>query len=393
MRALVIGMGISGKSAARFLKEHGYEVVGFDDRTAPEMPADMNFELAVVSPGVPPTHRLVGAAKEAGVEVIGEAELACRYLTNRAVGITGTNGKTTTTLLVTHVLKCAGKKARALGNVGTPLTEGVAHLEPDEIAVIELSSYQLETLQSRVLDAAVILNITPDHLDRHGSLEAYAKAKLRIADCLKQGAPLFAPEGLAAQFDLSGVETFHPLRYSKTVSPDVENGLAAYALCQALGVGLEVFDEAWDTFKKPSHRLEPVREIDGITFINDSKGTNVAATQRAVEGLPGPIVLIAGGRGKGQRYDAWAGAFRDKVSHCCLIGEAAEQIASALDGHCALLRCQTFEEAVEKAREKAKPGTIVLLSPGCASFDMFENYAARGDRFKELINKLKGEQA
>ncbi len=388
MKALVIGMGISGQSAARFLKEHGYDVVCFDDKTAPEMPQEMNFELAVLSPGVPPTHRLVRAAREAGIEVIGEVELACRYLTNRAVGITGTNGKTTTTLLVTHVLKVAGKKARALGNVGTPLTEGVSHLEHDEIAVIELSSYQLETLESKVLDAAVILNITPDHLDRHGSLESYAKAKLRIASSLKPGAPLFAPEGLASQFDLSAVETFHPLCYSKTVSPDVENGLAAYALCQALGVGLEVFDEAWDTFKKPPHRLESVREVGGITFINDSKGTNVAATKRAVEGLPGPIVLIAGGRGKGESYDGWATLFSDKVSHCCIIGEAAEQIASALDGHCSLSHCQTFEEAVESAREKAEPGTIVLLSPGCASFDMFENYAARGDRFRELVNQL-----
>ena len=360
MKALVVGLGVAGRSAARLLERKGYKVVGYDDQTCQleELPPLKSFDLAVVSPGVPPYHKLVRDLMREQVEVIGEIELAARFFQGRAVGITGTNGKTTVAMQVAHVLG-----TEAVGNVGNPFSsfEG-------ELAVVELSSYQLERTRTRFLDAALILNITPDHLDRHKSYEEYVAAKLSIVDLCK--GPTFVPPDLA-----------------KIGTKAYEGGDPAWVLCEHLGVSREHYDRAMATFERPRHRLELVGEFNGVAFVNDSKGTNVAATAYAVKRSDRPVVLIAGGQDKGGSYSPWLESFPGRVKEVLLIGQAAMRIAQALDGEVNYTHCQTLKEAVDRAFELAKRGDAVLLSPGCASFDQFENYKVRGEHFVELVKE------
>lgn len=348
MQYLVIGYGVSGKSAAKFLTERGNSVSVFDDQIEGEAPDLDSCDRVVLSPGVALSHRLVQEALRRGIEVIGEAELGLRYLEGPAVGITGTNGKTTTTLLVTHVLNTCGLKAQALGNVGTPITSG-----GEGIAVVELSSYQLETMSVRVFDAVAITNITPDHLDRYGTFERYRAAKLRIRECAK--------------------------------GPCYEGDDVAFSLCTHFGVTREQFDRACETFKRPAHRLEVIGCVDGITYINDSKATNVESVIYAISQVLGPIVLIAGGRDKGSSYAPWLKAFQNRVEKVCLLGEAKTRIRGALAGVISMEDYSSLEEAVEGARVACRAGGTILLSPGCSSFDMFSNFEARGEAFRKLV--------
>ncbi|MBI3236906.1 MAG: hypothetical protein HYZ48_04320, partial [Chlamydiales bacterium] len=316
-----------GRSAASFLLSQGYEVVGFDDKPrkdfeVPGMLLISSFEeidwsrisLLIVSPGISPKHLVYQKAVELEIEIIGEAELALRYLNCKAVAITGTNGKTTTTLLVEHVLQSAGIRAKALGNVGDSLTSFL-HKSSIEVAVIELSSYQLETLSCRAFDGAVLLNITPDHLERHGSMQGYAKVKFHLSDLLKPCAPFFVSPRVAKEWggfikpsysiypmDIETIERILPLHYRELGEHDIENGMAAWSLCSLLGVSSEIFYQACTTFKKPRHRIEFVRELNGISFINDSKGTNVDAVLYSVKAMKGNIILIAGGVDKVESY-------------------------------------------------------------------------------------------
>jgi len=435
-RILVVGLGVSGRAAAEFLLGKGAVVHGTDSNqkvlAGPEVARLQKnglvvcseeqissvdeFELVVVSPGVPPTQKQYAAALAAGIEVIGEVELACRFMHNaKVLGITGTNGKTTVTLLVTHVLKENGYPARALGNMGVPITSQCESAQ-NEIIVAELSSYQLDTMRTKILDAAVLLNVTPDHLDRYHTMEAYAKSKWHIHDCLKSGGKLYVEEKCAEEYGNLAPGKYLTYGYGKGChlstdlkqlfaekntlgvlpepmqgkkSHDLENVMAAFALCSHVGVSWEQFVSALSTFKKPSHRIEFVTTINGVSYYDDSKGTNIDAVIRAVDSLEGNIILIAGGVDKGAAYTPWIEAFADKVKCICAIGQAAPKLEKDLSHAFKIERCESLEAAVAKASRLAKSKEIVLLSPGCSSFDMFKDYAHRGEVFQEAVKKLK----
>jgi len=439
-KTLIIGLGLSGRAAAAFMLKRGATVSAVDQNrellaTHEELktlrekgletyheqdPLSISqFDLVVVSPGVPPTNPHYAAALAFGVTVIGEVELASRYLTQTCLGITGSNGKTTTTRLVEHVLNNTGKKALAIGNVGVPITSALDELEENEILVAELSSQQLETLQTRILDGAVILNITPNHLDRHGTMEHYAAAKFNIKNCLKKGALLTLHSDCYLAFghllgdtpfqtfgyrpgstffcDQKGIyynetlEFLLPESYRDRVSHDVENMLAAYALCRPMGVTPQGFLQAFQTFKKPPHRIEFVARINGVDFYDDSKGTSLDAVAKAVQSLPGQTILIAGGLHKGAPYTPWIKAFQGRVRCICAIGQAAKLIKEDVGQAVPVEIFESLESAVEHAANMAKKGENVLLSPGCASWDMFKDYVHRGDQFKRIVLALTNE--
>lgn len=434
----VLGLGVSGRSAAHFLLQQGAHLLGIDSNQELLASADVealrqnglitaqeneeinldDYKLMVVSPGISPKNRHYAQARFQGIEIVGEMELACRFLKGRFLGITGTNGKTTVTMLVAHVLNECGKKAKILGNVGIPITSACAESDSgDEIYVVELSSYQLDTMNSRCIDAAVLLNITPDHLDRYQTMEKYARSKMHIGDCLKPNGILYIEEKCDQEYGylLAGLtpktygysptcdlytdksqlfyqgknESILPPQYYGKVSHDLENLMAAYALCRHLGVAPEQFVQAVASFKKPPHRIEFVREYNGVTYYDDSKGTNIDAVIRAVDTLIGKVILIAGGVDKGSAYTPWIAAFADKVKCICAIGQAARKIQHDLAHAIPVVLCNNLDEAVEKASNQAKRGENVLLSPGCSSFDMFRDYAHRGDEFQRLVNEIK----
>lgn len=433
-RVIVLGLGASGKAAAQYLQKQGAHVFGVDrnqevvDKAAISAQVEdqiqhlANFDLMVLSPGIPLTHRLCQMALQSGIEVIGEIELGCRAIANSnpILGITGTNGKTTTTLLIAHILNHAGKKAHALGNVGVPLTQEILSLKKDEIVVLELSSYQLETLQQRVLTAGVILNVTPDHLDRYGTMEAYAASKFAMEKCLKNADALYIEENTYNKYgyllnhpdaktygyskqnflhtDLEKVfvrerEAFVlPASLQGRKNHDLENLLAAYALCRRLNVTPEQFLDALKTFKKPSHRIEWVTDQAGVAYYDDSKGTNVDAVIRAVESLQGNIILIAGGVDKGSSYMPWLAGFTNRVKCICAIGQAAPKIKHELSKYIPVTIFESLEQAVKQAAQIAQAGDNVLLSPGCSSFDMFRDYAHRGQEFQRIVRNMKGEK-
>ncbi len=411
-KILIIGLGKSGIAAAVWLLKEGNEVLGFDDKKVKAIPPGMqiventacldwdDIHFVVVSPGIPSDHPLYRKAIEQGIEVIGEAELALRSLyLNAAVAITGTNGKTTVSLLVEHVLKSAGIKACALGNVGEPLSNYVMRCDPEEILVVELSSYQIETLSSRVFDAAVILNITPDHLDRYPDMQAYAETKCAIQKTLKENGTFFIHPSVAKQYsdllsepyavyvDALEDEWILPMHCAGWGKHDKENALAAWALCRIYGISQAHFLSALKTFQKPHHRIEFVCEIDGICYYDDSKGTNIDAVIHAVDAMSGPVILIAGGVDKGASYLPWADKLKKKIKRILVLGQAAEKIERELCLVFEVERVDSLAMAVESARSIAVKGDAVLLSPGCSSYDMFEDYAHRGREFKRLITR------
>ncbi len=428
-RALVIGFGLSGRSAALFLLKQGWEVVAYDEkrelksdphvreliakgvRLCTQFSYELPVDLVVLSPGVPFHHPLVQGAK--GIDVIGEAELAARFLPKRPwIGVTGTNGKTTVTLFLSHLLRAHGKEAHALGNIGDPLTAHPCE-DPSEVLVVELSSYQLETMQTKVLSHSLLLNVTPDHLDRYSNMDDYAQAKARIqgithglvvvnAKTKRQWPHLFQ-EGVVTfgfepdadvYWDGELVHAFgkkvralpDSLRGVKT--HDVENWLAAWVVAHAMGIDADGFRESLNAFRKPPHRIEYVTTVSGVAFYDDSKGTNLDATMRAVEAMSSPVILIAGGIHKGASYLPWKEAFGGRVKAIVAIGQAAPLIQQELEGHFPVERVATLQEAVETAFGKAEKGDVILLSPGCSSFDMFRDYAHRGEEFQRFARGL-----
>lgn len=438
-QVLVLGLGMSGQSAAQFLLAHGAIAYGVDRHLhvllSPEIQALQQmglrvqlekecqeidvFELVIISPGIPLHHPLVQAAQKAHIPIIGEIELGCHFAKNPLLGITGTNGKTTVTLLVTHVLQQCQFKAHALGNVEVPFTRELMHIPPEDLIVLELSSYQIETLYQPCLETGILLNITPDHLDRYQTMEAYARAKCDLERCLKPQALLYMEEKTEKQYghllkekiprlygyqETSFIYTdlCHVYRAGKQVfelpsilknkqSHEIENLLAAYALCADQGVSGPLFLKAWETFKKPSHRIEFISEQQGVCYYDDSKGTNLDAVIRAVHALEGPIILIAGGMDKGFAYTVWLEEFKNKVKLICAIGQAAAKIAEQLASHFPVMLFKTLEEAVQHAARSAQKGDNVLLSPGCSSLDMFKNYVHRGNEFQRIVRELQKE--
>lgn len=437
-KILVLGLGISGRAAASFLLQQGAQVIGTDQKlqtllshpdlircrqaglqllSEEEISSMHAFDLVVVSPGIPPSNRLYAEACQQGIELIGEVELGCRFIhSHRLVGITGTNGKTTVTLLITHALNHNNRPARALGNIGLPLTQEISTIQSEEVLVVELSSYQLETFYQPVLEAGIILNITPDHLDRYQNMENYAKAKFKLGSCLKKGGTLYVEYSTWQAYSHLGVfanvKTYGyepqcfiytdlkrvfvqqepvftlPQQIQGRPSHDIENILGAFALCRELGLSGEKFQTALDSFKKPAHRIEFVLEKDGISYYDDSKGTNIDAVIRAVGSLTGPIILIAGGVDKGSAYTPWLEAFANKVKGIYAIGQAANKIKQDLTAQIPIYLCDSLEQAVRDASRLAQRGDNVLLSPGCSSYDMFKDYVHRGEVFQKVVRQL-----
>jgi UDP-N-acetylmuramoylalanine--D-glutamate ligase len=447
-KVLVIGAGRSGVAAARFCAARGALVVlndrkEFIDWTndalalkgegvvkllAGDVPSWLldQIELVVVSPGVPTKGIPIRYAERAGAEVIGEIELAWRYLRGRVVGITGTNGKTTTTTLVGELLKDAGLPTQVGGNIGTPLVSLVEASREDGWTVVELSSYQLETIKEFRPTVAVVLNLMPDHMDRYETFADYGAAKHRIfrnqtsgdVAILNADDPVVSgwASGLSAHVTTFSTEreleeglflrgrelvarTWSGERVLLTRDEmqlkglhNVQNVLAALAAGLACGASPDSMRETIRRFAPVEHRLERVAEVGGVTFYNDSKATNVDAAVKAVEALsdePGGIVLILGGRGKNAPYAPLAPLVGRKARALVLIGEDADRIESELKDSARVLRASDMADAVRLAYETAEPGDTVLLAPACASFDMFTSYEHRGRVFKEEVERLR----
>jgi UDP-N-acetylmuramoylalanine--D-glutamate ligase len=373
------------------LREAGVEVVlGAEE---PELLDGM--DLLVKSPGIPTDAPLVTAARERGLTIWSEVELGARLLANPILGITGTNGKTTTSELLGAVFRAANAPVAVAGNVGRPLTGLDGAIAQDAWIVCELSSFQLEDIEELRPRIAVLLNLTPDHLDRHQTLEDYRSAKLRIFENQGPEDVAIVPRGFGAipgearrvEFDVGD-----PLPAEPLVPGDHnrENAAAATAAARAAGIPDTAIAEALRTFEGVPHRLELVREVDGVRFVNDSKATNPEAAERALSAYPPGIRLILGGSRKNSSYAGLAfEAARRGVAKAYLIGEAADEIAEALaDAGVRFSASRTLEQAVVDAFEDAEPGEVVLLSPACASYDQFRDFEERGERFRELVERL-----
>lgn len=417
---LVVGLARSGIGAARLLAERGYDVTAVDAgkpevdlpdavRVALETDGLAQLEHAawvVKSPGVPREASVVGAALERELVVLGEMELGWRLLPNEFIAVTGTNGKTTTAELIGYIHRVAGIAVAVAGNVGRALTSLAGEVGADSVIVCECSSFQLEDALEFAPEAAVLLNVEPDHLDRHGTFDAYREAKLRIFANQGNDAIAVAPSGLDVE-DLGGCarrvcfgdrpDSELALRFGQLFWDEkpliaaadlslrghhnVLNAMAAAAVCLARGIDLDAVAEGLRTFAGVEHRAEELPERGGVHFVNDSKATNVASTLVALEAFAGERVhLILGGEGKGQDF----APLRDAAGTCAgiyLIGAAADEIGAAIGtGE----PCGTLAVAVERARSSAHRGDVVLLSPACASYDQFADFEERGRAFKEL---------
>ncbi len=446
-KVLVVGLGKSGLAAALFLRRHGAQVTVSDVRSAEALAKDIpalleegimveagghglltfrRQDLIVVSPGVPLDTPELVQARNFGRPIIGELELAARFLRGKTLAITGSNGKTTTTTLVGEILEEAGIPTLVGGNIGVPVVALIDESTPDTWSVLEVSSFQLESTEQFHPQIAVILNITPDHLDRHGTFENYARAKERIfaAQTSDDFVVLNADNVRAAQaashasarvfwFSLdrtvpqgAWVEAGHVVyRAAKDTTPErilplhsiplkgehnVENVLAAVCAARLAGASADAIRRAIEKFKAVEHRLEFVATVNGVEFFNDSKATNVDATAKAVAAFNNGIHLILGGKDKNSDYSQLAQLLRQRVRAIYTIGSAAAKIESELRGVVSLHSCETLDRAVSAAASAAHPGEIVLLAPACSSFDQFESYEHRGRVFKELVNEWRG---
>ena len=439
---LVVGGGLSGLAACQFLLSKGAYVTLADHKKRQDLPGEtralfrrgvkylsqrylparLPWQLCVKSPGVPPDIELLQLLKLAAIPVLGELELAYRFAKAPIIAVTGTNGKTTTTALLGYILRQAGFKTLVAGNIGDPL---IAHADEQyDYIVAETSSFQLEDTELFHAKGALFLNLSPDHLDRHGDMEHYLAAKQRIF--LNQQAEDFAvlnyddaavaalaEATLARQFFFSlkqqeaeGVFIKRGQIYLCSAGQNIhvmpaksiymkgrhnwQNALAALAAAWALGVAPARIAEALSTFPGVEHRLEFVCEKDGVAYINDSKGTNPDSTEKALLAYERPLVLIAGGFDKKADFLPLMGLIKERARHLVILGQTAEALLAAARavGYNAVSRAKSLDEAVALAQEQARSGDIVLLSPACASWDMFENFEARGRRFKELVRDL-----
>ena len=430
-RALIVGGGKSGLAAARYLRARGAQVVISDSKPQPaqiefpqtgqaETDAD-GFDTLIQSPGVPLELPIFERARARGARIIGELELAAEELAGFLIGITGANGKTTTTALIGHIFRHAGRPTLVGGNIGVPLTDLVAQSSPDTTVVVELSSFQLETMESFRARIALVLNITPDHLDRHHTFARYVDAKARLVE--RQTAAGFAvlnaaepnTRALAGRtaakviwFNLdapaeSGVACAadqiwlgHVALMPVAAIPlpgrhNVENAMAAAAAAWLAGLEPAVIAEAIGSFPGVEHRIEFVRELDGVRYYNDSKATNVDAAEKAIDAFAGGLWIVLGGKDKQSDYRSLAHRLAAKAKGVLLIGAAApiiRQHLSEVVSSLPLTDCDTLNVAIRTARRLAAPGDIVLLSPACASFDQFQSYEHRGRVFKDLVHSL-----
>lgn len=441
-KALVCGMARSGIAAAKLLNRLGARVTLQDMKKREEISADVLAlegegivlytganpdeiacaqDLIVLSPGIPCDLPFIAAAEEAGIEVISEVELAYRLTPCPITAITGTNGKTTTTTLTGEIMKTAYSGTAVVGNIGIPYSEEVERLTEKDWVVAEISSFQMEKAKEFHPHISAVLNITPDHLNRHKTMDVYIAMKERVfakqtaADfCIlnhgdetcrkmadKTAAKVFffdSSETLAEGIYLDGdaIEVRWGTINETLIHVDelqilgvhnYENVMAAAAMGICAGIALDTIRTVLKGFAGVAHRIEYVATVDGVDYYNDSKGTNVDASIRAVLAMKKPIVLIGGGYDKGSSFDEWTKLFPGRVKHLVLIGVTAPKVRASAEkfGFTAISDCETFEEAVDLCREKAEDGDCVLLSPACASWGMFDNYEQRGDMFKEQV--------
>jgi UDP-N-acetylmuramoylalanine--D-glutamate ligase len=442
--SVVVGLGKTGASCVRYLTRRGIPAAVTDSRRDPPGLAELGglaetldirlggFDLSLLdgasqvlmSPGVSLEEPIAAQARARGIEVLGDIELFARSVRAPVIGITGTNGKSTVTSLLASMAAAAGRRVLAGGNLGKPALDLLDEPVPD-LYVLELSSFQLETTRSLAMVAAVVLNVTSDHMDRYASIEDYARAKERIFEraatmvlnvddpqvaAMRERAGRAAHPPQVVTFSLEcadadftvvrrGSESFLARRGETLLAlsrmkisglHNAANALAALALGEAAGLPIGASLSALEHFPGLAHRSEWVADIAGVRYVDDSKGTNVGATLAAVSGLSGPLILIAGGEGKGQDFAPLAAAFRSKVRHAVLIGKDAPSIEGALAGVCSTERAATMPAAVAAAAAAARRGDTVLLSPACASLDMFRDYNHRGDEFAAAVRALEG---
>jgi UDP-N-acetylmuramoylalanine--D-glutamate ligase len=399
---LIVGLARSGVAAARMLRAHG-RVLGVDSGN-PDVPDDLEAVLEsdglelleraaclVKSPGVPNEAPVVAAARERGIPVLGELELAWRLLPNPFVAVTGTNGKTTTVELLGAIWRAAGRPVAVAGNVGAPVSALVGEVAPEATVVCEVSSFQAEDAQMFAPDIGLLLNLTPDHLDRHGSFEAYREAKLSLFARQTPEQIAIAPDwidlpGEGRRVQLGG-PPLPPDEIRLRGPHNLENASAAATVALAADVPPEAIADALRTFAGVPHRLEEVATIGGVLYVNDSKATNVSSAARGIESFFAGIHLILGGSLKGGGFEDLREPVAERCHACYLIGEAADRLATDLEpAGVPLHRCGELESAVAAARGAARPGEVVLLSPACASYDQFRDYEERGDRFRALVS-------
>jgi len=410
-RVLVVGLARSGKAAAEALVERGAEVVGYDRDEAidvgrlPELGVEFRLgreeetllqgiDLVVKSPGVPGETELVVRARALGVPVWSEIELGARLLPNPILGVTGTNGKTTTSELLGAMFRAADRPVEVAGNVGRPLTSLAGHVDEAAWIVCELSSFQLEDVELLRPRIAVLLNLEPDHLDRHGTFEWYVDTKLRIFETQTEDDVAVVPHGFgptpgaARRVEFSADDPL-PAEPALPGVHNRENAAAATAAARVAGIPEEAIAAALRGFPGVPHRIELLRELHGVRYVNDSKATNVAAALRAIAALrDSPLHVILGGLGKNESYLPLAEAL-DRDDHAYLIGDAAAEIATALDdAGIPHMSCDDLASALGNAAQAVLPGEVVLLSPACASFDQFRDFEARGDEFRRLVEEL-----
>jgi len=446
-RVLVVGLGKSGVASALFLKAHGARVTVSDTKSGDELRNEIPVlldhgitvetgghgertfrgqDLIVVSPGVPVDAPMLAQARAMGEAVIGEIELAAQFLPGPIVAITGSNGKTTTTTLTGEIMTAAGFPALVGGNIGTPAISLAGRAKPETVIVLEVSSFQLETIRTFRPKVAVVLNVTPDHLDRHRTFDAYVDAKARIfenqrgddfavlnaddATCIGMAARARAQvfwfsrqkEVQQGAWVRDGNILFRNDKHQREImqiseialkgTHNLENVLAAVCAGALMGCTAETIRQAVRDFKAVEHRLEFVATIRGVDYYNDSKATNVDATIKALESFPANVHLLLGGKDKGSDYSLLNDLLRQRVKRVYTIGAAAakieSQIVSSKDGGVEVVHSETLENALRKASAVAQPGDVVLLAPACASFDQFKNYEHRGRAFKEIVRAL-----
>jgi UDP-N-acetylmuramoylalanine--D-glutamate ligase len=441
-RVLVVGLGKSGVASALFLKVHGARVTVSDTKSGDELRNEIPVlldhgitvetgghgertfrgqDLIVVSPGVPVDAPLLVQARSLGEAVIGEIELASQFLPGPIVAITGSNGKTTTTTLTGEILAAAGMSALVGGNIGTPAISLAEQAKPETVIVLEVSSFQLETIQTFRPKIAVVLNVTPDHLDRHRTLEVYVDAKARIFEnqrgedfaVLNADDPVCVTMAARTRVQVfwfsrqkeveqgawvrdgnilfrNGSQQREVMLVSEIPlkgAHNLENVLAAVCAGALMGCAPEKIRQTVVDFKAVEHRLEFVATIRGVDYYNDSKATNVDATLKALESFPSNIHLILGGKDKGSDYAVLNDLLRQRVKRVYTIGAAAAKIESQIKG-VEVVHAETLENALRKANAAAQPGDVVLLAPACASFDQFKSYEHRGKMFKEIVRGL-----
>jgi UDP-N-acetylmuramoylalanine--D-glutamate ligase len=441
-RVLVVGLARTGVATSLFCSARGASVTATDARTENAIgdvlsqlrTAGVHLELGghreetvleqdlvIPSPGVPADAPLLKTARAKGITIWSEIELADRFLNGRLVGITGSNGKTTTTSLIEHILRSAGISTILAGNIGTPLISRVEETNDASVTVVELSSFQLELIDSFRPNISVFLNLTPDHLDRHHTLAEYGAAKARIFENQTEAdsAVLNADDPATTKYAPAKPQVFWFSRKQRVAqgafvredeivfrrdgkeeallklqdipmagAHNVENVLASVAATRLAGADASAIAKGVRSFSGVEHRLEFVAEIGGVRYYNDSKATNVDATLKALDSFPGRILVVLGGKDKGSDYIALQKPLREKAILALLIGAAAEKIEKQIAGSVAIERAGTIERAVEIASHAARPGDVVLLAPACASFDQFENYEHRGRFFKDLVHQL-----